>query len=156
MSEDGGAVPTPWVLDVSVLTAVARADAGVTRLLMILDGRGQPLVIPVLALAAASQDAATEDADATLRGLGKLENVLTAPLRDADQAARLTAVVARTGLDLGDAHVAAVADASACPILTLDEAGWRQRSADLDRPLQFIEIADPPDPVDVQNGGSPK
>lgn len=143
MSHDSGAVPAPWVLDVSVLTAVAQADAGVTRLLMILDGRGQPLVIPVLALAAASQDVGTEDADATLRGLGRLENVLVAPLRDADQAARLTAVVARTGLDLGDAHVAAVADASACPILTLDAAGWRQRSADLDQPLHFIEIAEP-------------
>jgi predicted nucleic acid-binding protein len=148
MSEDGGAIPTPWVLDVSVLIAVARADAGVTRLLMILDGRGQPLVIPVLALAAASQDARTEDADAALRGLGRLENVMIAPLRDAEQAARLTAVAAKTELDLGDAHVASVADASACPILTLDAAKWRQHAGDPDQPLYFIEIADPDEPHD--------
>jgi predicted nucleic acid-binding protein len=146
VSEEGGAVPPqPWILDVSVLTAVARADAGVTRLLLILDGRGQPLVIPILALAAASQDARTEDADRALRGLGNLENVLTAPLRDADQAARLTAIVAKTDLDLGDAHVAAVAGASGCPVLTLDLAKWQQHAGDLDQSLRVIEIDDPPE-----------
>jgi predicted nucleic acid-binding protein len=142
---EGGAAPQPWILDVSVLTAVARADTGVTRLLLILDGRGQPLVIPILALAAASQDARSEDADRALRGLGNLENVLTAPLRDADQAARLTAIAAKTDLDLGDAHVAAVAGASGCPVLTLDLTKWRQHGRDLDPPLQFIEIDDPPE-----------
>jgi hypothetical protein len=56
---------------------------------------------------------------------------------------RLAAVIARTGLDPWDAHVAAVADAAVCPILTLDAARWREHPADLDESLHFIEIADP-------------
>jgi hypothetical protein len=39
--------------------------------------------------------------------------------------------------------VAAVADASVCPILTLDAGKWRQHSGELDEPLHIIEIADP-------------
>jgi hypothetical protein len=68
---------------------------------------------------------------------------MTAALRDAEQAVRLAAVIARTGLDPWDAHVAAVADAAVCPILTLDVVKWREHAADLDEPLHFIEIADP-------------
>jgi predicted nucleic acid-binding protein len=143
MSEDSSPPPEPWVLDVSVLVAIARADADVTRLLLNLDARGQPLVIPVLAMAAASADARTEDADIALRGLERLDNVLVAPLRDAEQAARLAAVAAKTGLEPPDAHVAAVADTSACPILTLDAGKWRQHLDDLDEPLHIIEIAEP-------------
>ena len=45
----------------SVLVAIARADAEVTNLVIILDGRGQPLIIPVLAVATASAHARTED-----------------------------------------------------------------------------------------------
>lgn len=40
--------------------------------------------------------------------------------------------MARTALEPWDAHVAAIADASVCPILTLDAAKWRQHSEDLD------------------------
>jgi hypothetical protein len=40
---------------------------------------------------------------------------MTAALRDAEQAVRLAAVIARTGLDPWDAHVAAVADAGGLP-----------------------------------------
>lgn len=143
MSEGARTVPTPYVLDVSVLTAVARADAGVTSLILDLDARGQPLVLPALAMAAASLDARSEDADDALRGLEQLGNAEVAPLRDAEQAARLAAVIARTGLDPWDAHVAAVADTAICPILTLAGAKWREHSADLDEPLHIIEIADP-------------
>ena len=77
MSEEGGATttPAPWVLDVSVLTAIARADPEVTYLVIALDGRGRPLIIPVLAITAASSDAGTEDGDIALRGLERLENV---------------------------------------------------------------------------------
>jgi predicted nucleic acid-binding protein len=145
VSEDSGPAPEPWVLDVSVLVAIARADADVTRLLLNLDAQGQPLVIPVLAMAAASADARTEDADIALRGLEQLDSVLVAPLRDAEQAARLAAIAAKGGLEQADAHVAAVASASACPILTLDAAKWRQRAADLDEPLETIEIYEPPE-----------
>ncbi len=122
MSEDSGAAPPPYVLDVNVLAAVARADAGVTGLVMNLDARGQPLVIPVLAMAGASLDTRSEDGDIALRGLERLESVLIAPLRDAAQAARLAGIIARTELDPWDAHVATVADAAVCPILTLDAA----------------------------------
>jgi predicted nucleic acid-binding protein len=129
---------------VSVPVAVARADADVTRLLPNLDAQGKPLIIPVLAMAAASADARTNDADVTLRGLERLDSVLVAPLRDAEQATRLAALAAKAGLEQADAHVAAVASASACPILTLDVAKWRQHAADLDEPLVAIEIAEPP------------
>ncbi len=50
-------------------------------------------------------------------------------------------------LDPWDAHVAAVADAAVCPILTLDAPKWRQHSGDLDEPLHIIEIADPDEPA---------
>ena len=50
MPEGGNPIPPPYVLDLSILTEVARGDAGVTGLLLILDGRGQPLVLPVLAV----------------------------------------------------------------------------------------------------------
>ena len=42
-----------------------------------------------------------------------------------------------------DAHVAAVADAAICPILTVNAAKWRAHAAALDEPLHVIEIADP-------------
>jgi predicted nucleic acid-binding protein len=146
VSEDGGAVPTPYILDVSVLTAVVRGDTGIMTLLQALDADGQPLVIPALAMTGASLDMRTEGAEALLVGLEELGNAVTAPLRDAEQAVRLADVIARTGLDQWDAHVAAVADASVCPILTLDAAKWWKASADLDQPLYVIEVADPEGP----------
>jgi len=147
VSEDGGATPPPYIIDLSVAVAVARFDASVMTLIQGYDARGQSLVIPVLALTGASLDVRTEDADDLLEGLERLGNAEVAPLRDAEQAARLGAVIARTGLDPWDAYVAAVADASVCPILTLDAAKWRQHSGDLDEPLHIIEIADPDEPA---------
>jgi predicted nucleic acid-binding protein len=78
-----------------------------------------------------------------LAGLERLDNVMAAPVRDAEQAARLARVIARTGLDPWDAHVAAIADAAICPILTLEAGKWRQHAGDLDEPLHIVEIADP-------------
>jgi predicted nucleic acid-binding protein len=147
VSEDSGATPPPYIIDLSVAVAVARFDASVMTLIQGYDARGQSLVIPVLALTGASLDVRTEDADDLLEGLERLGNAEVAPLRDAEQAARLAAVIARTSLDPWDAHVAAVADASVCPILTLDAAKWRQHSGDLDEPLHIIEIADPDEPA---------
>lgn len=143
MSQDSGAQPLPLVLDVSVLVAVLRGDAAVTGLILEYDARTQPLVIPVLAMSAAALDMRTEEAEDLLAGLERLDSVMVPPVRDAEQAARLAAVIARTGLDPWDAHVAAVADASICPILTLDAAKWRQHAADLDEPLYIIDIDDP-------------
>ena len=105
--------------------------------------RGQLLVIPALAIAGASLDARSEEADDLLGGLELLENVTIAPLRGTEQAARLADIIARTGLDPWDAHAAAIADVAIYPILTLDAAKWRQPSTDLDEPLNIIEIADP-------------
>jgi PIN domain len=143
VSEDSGAVPTPYVLDVSVVAAVARGDAEIVTSIQRLDATGQPMVVPVLAIAAASLDARSEEADELLDGLELLGNAEVAPLKGSEQATRLAAVIARTGLDPWDAQVAAIADASVCPILTLDAAKWRQHAADLDAPLHYIEVADP-------------
>ena len=143
MSEDSGATPAPYVLDVSVLTAITRGDYGIMTFIQGLDASGQPLVIPALAIAGASLDLRSDDTEAILHGLERLGSVMIAPLRDAEQAVRLAAVIARTGPDPWDAHVAAVADAAVCPILTLDAARWREHAADLDEPLHVIEIADP-------------
>ncbi len=143
MSEDGGARPAPLILDASVLIEAARGDAGVMTLLQGYDADGQPLIIPVLAVTAASLDTRSEDAEAILHGLERLENAMAAPVRDAEQAVRLADVIARTGLDPWDAHVAAVADAAVRPILTLDAAKWLEHAGDLDERLHFVEIADP-------------
>ena len=143
MSEDGGATPAPYVLDVSVLTAITRGDYGIMTFIQGLDASGQPLVIPALAITGASLDLRSDDTEAILHGLERLGSAMIAPLRDAEQAVRLAAVIARTGLDPWDAHVAAVADAAVCPILTLGAARWREHAADLDEPLHFIEIANP-------------
>jgi predicted nucleic acid-binding protein len=145
VSEDGGFRLAPLVLDASVLIEAARGDAGVMTLIQGFDADGQPLIIPVLAVTAASLDTRSEDAEAILHGLERLENAMAAAVRDAEQAVRLADVIARTGLDPWDAHVAAVADASVCPILTLDAAKWREHAGDLDEPLHFVEIADPDD-----------
>jgi predicted nucleic acid-binding protein len=143
VTEDGGARPAPIILDASVLIAIARGDAGIMTLIQGYDADGQPLIIPVLAVTAASLDMRSEDAEGVLHGLERLKNAMAAPVRDAEQAVRLAAVIARTGLDPWDAHVAAVADAAICPILTLDGGKWRQHARDLDEPLHFVEIADP-------------
>jgi predicted nucleic acid-binding protein len=149
VSEDSGATAPPYILDLSVAVAAARFDADVMTLIQAYDARGQSLVLPVLVLTGASLDVRTEDADDLLEGLERLGNAEVTPLRDAEQAARLAAVIARTGLDPWDAHVAAMADAAVCPILTLDAPKWRQHSGDLDEPLRIIEIADPDEPGPV-------
>jgi predicted nucleic acid-binding protein len=150
---DAGPVPAPWVLDVSVLVEVARADTRIMTLVQELDARGRPMIIPSLGVTGASLDMGGDEAAELLEGLERLENALVAPLRDAEQAVRLAAVIARMDLDPWDAHVAAVADASVCPILTLDAAKWREHAGDLDDRLHLIEIADP---GQDQDGGSSK
>jgi predicted nucleic acid-binding protein len=139
------ATPTPLILDTSVLTAIARADPDIIGLIQAYDARPQPIVIPALAIAGASLDARSEEANDLLAGLELLDSVTVAPLHGAEQAARLAGVVARTGLDPWDAHVAAIADVAICPILTLNAAKWQQASADLDEPLHIIEISNPGD-----------
>jgi predicted nucleic acid-binding protein len=136
-------VPAPWVLDVSVLAEVARGDIGTMTFIQELDARGRPLIIPAMAVTGASLDMPGEEAAELLEGLEGLENAFVAPLRDAEQAVRLAAVIAKTELDPWDAHVAAVADASICPIATLDPVKWQAHEQDLDDRLYYIEIDDP-------------
>jgi predicted nucleic acid-binding protein len=136
---------TPLILDTSVLTAVARGDADIIALVEEYDARGQPIVIPALAIAGASLDVRSEEGDDLLAGLELLEVVTVVPLSGAEQAARLAHLVARTRLDPWDAHVAAIADVAISPILTLNAPKWEHASADLDDPLHIIEIADPGD-----------
>jgi predicted nucleic acid-binding protein len=138
---DGAAAPL--VLDTSVVTAIARGDPDIIGLIQGYDARNQPLVIPALAIAGALLDVRSEEADDLLGGLELLGNAAIAPLRGTEQAARLADIIARTGLDPWDAHVAAIADVAIYPILTLNAAKWRQPSADLDEPLHIIEISDP-------------
>jgi predicted nucleic acid-binding protein len=133
---------TPLILDTSVLIAVARGDSDIIGLIQAYDARSQPLVIPALAIAGASLDARNDEADDLLAGLELLEAAAGAPLSGAEQATRLAGVIATTGLDVWDAHAAAIADAAICPILTLNAGKWRQPSADLGEPLHIIEIAD--------------
>lgn len=133
----------PFVLDLSVLIAVARADADIIGLLQAYDARRQPMVMPALACAGASLDARCGEADDLLAGVELLDSVTAAPLSGAEQAARLAGVIVRTALDPWDAHTAAIAAVAICPILTLDSAKWQQPSADLDEPLHIVEITDP-------------
>jgi predicted nucleic acid-binding protein len=137
--------PTPFILDTSVLTAIARADPDIIALIQGYDSRNHPIVIPALAIAGAYLDARGEEAGDLVAGLELLDNVMVAPLSGSDQATRLAEVVARTGLDPWDAHAAAIADVAICPILTLNAAKWRDHAADLDEPLHIVEIADPGD-----------
>ncbi len=139
----GEAAAPPFVLDTSVVTAATRGDPDIIGLVREYAARGQLLVIPAMAIAGASLDARGEEADDLLGGLELLDNVTIAPLRGTEQAARLADIIARTGLDPWDAHVAAVADVAIYPILTRDATKWRQPSADLDEPSYIIEISDP-------------
>lgn len=142
MSEAGGAVPAPLILDVSVLIAVARGDTEIIGLIQRYDAEGRGLIIPALAVTGALRDMSGAEAEEVLHGLELLPNTIPAPLRDAEQAARLAAIISRTGLDPWDAHVAAIADASVCAILTLDAGKWREHAGGLDERLYFIPIED--------------
>lgn len=138
-----GATPSPYVLDLSVLAAIARADTQAGTLLQSLDERNQQVTVPALAITGASLGAPGQDAGILLEGLELFGIVTIAPLQGMAQSMRLAEVIARTGLDPWDAHVAAVADASGCRILTLDGARWRRHEHDLGERLHYTEIEDP-------------
>jgi hypothetical protein len=133
----------PYVLDDLTLTEVARGDTDLIQLLLSFDASGQALVVPVLAAAAAYRDCPSADAADSLRGMPDLDHAMSAPVGDVTQAIRLVEIAEKTGLDLCAAQVAAIADASVCPILTVDGDRWRRASASLPDPLRIVEIADP-------------
>lgn len=142
----------PVVLDTGVLIEIACGDLDLIKFILRNDASGQAMVMPALAVAAASLDTRSEDAADLIRGLELLAAMTVAPLSGVNQAVRLADVIAKTDLDPWDAHVAAVADAAICPILTLDARKWRGASAGLDQSLHVIEIADPDDEGDPQAG----
>ena len=65
---DAGPVPAPWVLDVSVLVEVARADTRIMTLVQELDARGRPMIIPALGVTGASLDMGGDEAAELLEG----------------------------------------------------------------------------------------
>lgn len=134
---------TPYILDTSVLIAVARGDTDIMTLVQQLDAAGQPLVVPALAVTGAVLDIRSDDAEGLLAGIELMEAATVAPLAGTEQASQLAAVITRTDLDPWDAHTAAIADAAVCPILTLDAAKWQQPSTTFDDSLHIVEIADP-------------
>ncbi|GIH62888.1 hypothetical protein [Microbispora siamensis] len=135
---------TPYILDTSVLADVARGDADLIGLLQDFDRARQPLIVPALAASGALLDGrGTPDAQALLAGLVAFEHAIVAPLDGIAQSAKVVDMMSITGLDIYDAHAAAIADVSVCPILTLDSDKWQQPSHALDNPLHVIEIADP-------------
>ncbi|GII94387.1 hypothetical protein [Sinosporangium siamense] len=135
--------PTPYILDTGVLAEIARGDSDLLGLVLAYDAQGQPMVVPALAMAGASLAVRSAEGDDLLAGLDLLPQVTVAPLKGADQATALAAVISRTGLEPWDAHTAAIADVSICPILTLNAAHWAEPSRALDEPLHIREIADP-------------
>lgn len=138
-------LPAPYILDLSVLIAYARFDIQIAELVQILDARQQPLVVPALTLAGALEDVATPTAKNLFDGLVLMGSVQVAPLNTVDHAAILAEAVSVTGLDVWDAHTAAVANRSVCPILTVDVAKWRPAVGAFEHPLHVVEIEDLPD-----------
>ncbi|GII52704.1 hypothetical protein Pth03_10930 [Planotetraspora thailandica] len=136
--------PTPHILDTSILSDVARGDANLIGFLQGFDQAGQALVIPTLAAAGALRDSrGLPDAQALLVGLAAFERATVAPLDGIHQVAKLADVMAITGLDIYDAHVAAIADVAICPILTIDAVKWKGPARALEQPLHIVEIVDP-------------
>ncbi|GAA4600023.1 hypothetical protein GCM10023194_81080 [Planotetraspora phitsanulokensis] len=135
--------PTPVIIDTTVLHEIVRGEVGVISLIQGFDADGQPMVVSALAITAALMDARNEEAADAMHGLAAMENVTVAPLKDAEQAENLALVAVVTGLDVVEAHTAAIADVSVCPILTLNAARWEEPSAALEERLFTIEIAEP-------------
>jgi hypothetical protein len=135
--------PTPLILDTTILHELARGEIGAIGLIQHFDAHGQPMVVSALAITSTLVDARTEESADAMYGLASMECVTVAPLKDAEQAATLAEVVIATGLEPYEAHTAAIADVSVCPILTLDAPRWQAPSSMLNEPLHVIEINDP-------------
>ncbi|SDH56067.1 hypothetical protein SAMN05421505_11824 [Sinosporangium album] len=135
----------PLILDTGILTELGRGDLNLMEMIARWDEQGQPMVISAVAIAAASRDYGSKDSADLLLGITTMDQITVAGLREAEHGVVLASALNQTGLDWGDAHVAALADTSVCPILTLDGSQWTQAARAFDEPLHIIEIADPPD-----------
>ncbi|WP_188191003.1 hypothetical protein [Nonomuraea sp. SYSU D8015] len=108
------------------------------------DAEGQPMVMSVLAIAGASLDCdGAKDATDLLLGIATMEQITVAGAREPEHGTVLASVLDRRELGWGDAHVAAIADASVCPVLTLSRSHWEKAAQAFDEPLHIIQIANP-------------
>lgn len=135
----------PLILDTGFLTELARGDLNLMEMVARWDEQGQPMVMSVVAVAAAARDAGSKDAVDLLLGIATMDHIAVAGLREPEHGITLASVLSRTDLDWGNAHVAALADTSVCPVLTLAGEDWTAAARVFDEPLQVIEIADPPE-----------
>jgi hypothetical protein len=131
--DDGAAVPRPWPADpehaaAAVATATASNAAVKPRPATVM-GSPHPHRSKAPSISAVINDALAESYAQHKRDLALLRE--RAEHADEDRVDRM--------------RVAAVADASICPILTPDADRWRRASAALPDPLHIIEIADPGD-----------
>lgn len=135
----------PLILDTGVLVELARGDLNLMEMVARWDEQGQPMVMSVVAVASAARDSGSKDATDLLLGIATMDQITVAGLREPEHGITLAAVLNRTDLDWGDAHVAALADTSVCPILTLDGSHWAPTIRAFEEPLHVIEISEPPE-----------
>ncbi|MFC4116997.1 hypothetical protein [Nonomuraea zeae] len=135
----------PLILDTGVLVELARGDLNLMEMVARWDEQGQPMVMSVVAVAAAARDSGSKEAADLLLGIATMAQITVAGLREPEHGITLASVLSRTGLDWGDAHVAALADTSVCPILTLEGSHWSAAVRAFEEPLHVIEISDPPE-----------
>lgn len=147
-----GHTPTPLILDSTILDELARGDLRVVEHILGRDAVGQPMVLSTLSITRTLTESNTEAAKEAMTGLAKMKEVLVAPLADAKQAVALAETARETGLGLDEAHVALIAHASVCPILTLDAKRWTEPSHAMPQRLHTLEICDPDDPGDSAAG----
>ncbi|MFC5815617.1 hypothetical protein [Nonomuraea harbinensis] len=133
----------PLILDTGILIELARGDSNLMEMVARFDAEGQPMVLSVLAVSGASVDSGSKDAADLLLGIATMQQITVAGLREPDHGIALASAITRTGLDWGDAHVAAIADASVCPVLTLDKNHWERAVHAFEQSLHVIEIAGP-------------
>jgi hypothetical protein len=134
----------PLILDTGVLTELARGDSELLEMVAQFDAEGQPMVMSVLAIAGASLDCGgAKDTTDLLLGIATMRQITVAGAREPEHGTALASVLQRTDLEWGDAHVAAIADASVCPVLTLSGSHWDKAAHAFDEPLHIIEIANP-------------
>ncbi|MEU6413928.1 hypothetical protein [Microbispora sp. NPDC046933] len=140
MSERG------FVLDVSVVSEVARGDLPMITLLFEFDAQGLRLMVPALVVAAAAAEmgGADEGFLPAVRGIARLEHGVYAPLGDFDDALELGQVAAGLARDSRplweDAHTVMLARLEGADILTLDAGRWAGLELD---GVQVTEVADP-------------
>ncbi|GAA4976711.1 putative nucleic acid-binding protein [Nonomuraea thailandensis] len=135
----------PLILDTGVLIELARGDLNLMEMVARWDEQGQPMVMSVVAVAAAARNSGSKDSADLLLGIATMGQITVAGLGEPEHGIILATVLGRTDLDWGDAHVAALADTSMCPILTLDSSSWTAAIRAFEEPLHVIEISDPPD-----------